>query len=46
MEGVSVSSEEQTASMEEVTPTANRLGMLAENLKERLTQINENEISI
>ena len=36
MEGISASTEEQTASMEEITSTANRLGTLAENLKEKL----------
>ena len=46
MEGVSVSSEEQTASIEEITATANRLGTLSEELKDRLTQINENDIRI
>ena len=35
-EGISSVSEEQTASMEEITATANRLGVLAEELKERL----------
>ena len=37
-EGISSVSEEQTASMEEITATANRLGTLAEELKERLGQ--------
>ena len=36
MEGISASSEQQTASMEEVTSTANKLGSLAETLKESL----------
>lgn len=36
MEGISASSEEQTASMEEITGTANRLGSLAEELKNSL----------
>jgi methyl-accepting chemotaxis protein len=36
MEGISASSEEQTASMEEITATANRLGTLAESLKDKL----------
>lgn len=46
MESVSVSSEEQTASIEEITATAKKLGALAEELKNKLTQINENDISI
>ena len=33
---INSSSEEQTASMEEVSATANRLGLLAENLKNEL----------
>ena len=37
-EGISGVSEEQTASMEEITATANKLGALAEKLKERLGQ--------
>ncbi len=36
MEGISASSEEQTASMEEITATANRLGALADGLKSNL----------
>ncbi len=36
MEGISTSSEQQTASMEEITSTASRLGILAEQLKEQL----------
>ncbi len=36
MEGISASSEQQTASMEEITSTANKLGTLAEKLKEGL----------
>ncbi len=36
MEGISASSEEQTASMEEITATANKLGTLAEDLKDQL----------
>ena len=36
MEGISASTEQQTASMEEVTSTAHRLGELAENLKNSL----------
>ena len=42
MEGISAASEQQTASMEEVTSTVNRLNMLAENLKDSLV---EQEIS-
>ncbi len=41
-----LSIEEQTASIQEITATAKKLGALAEELKDRLTQINENEISI
>jgi len=37
MEGISASAEQQTASMEEVTSTANKLGILAEELKNSLT---------
>ena len=36
MEGISVSAEQQTASMEEVTSTAHKLGTLAEDLKNSL----------
>jgi hypothetical protein len=42
MEGINASTEEQTASMEEITSTANRLGTLAEDLKDKLTNYNEN----
>jgi methyl-accepting chemotaxis protein len=42
MEGISASAEQQTASMEEITATANRLGALAEDLKNQLTQSNDN----
>ncbi|MHA1468180.1 MAG: hypothetical protein ACTSP6_08910 [Promethearchaeota archaeon] len=41
-----LSIEEQTASIQEITATAKKLGALAEELKDRLTKINENEISI
>ncbi|TFG13027.1 MAG: hypothetical protein EU535_05550 [Promethearchaeota archaeon] len=41
MEGISASTEEQTASMEEITSTANRLGTLAEELKEQLINYDE-----
>jgi methyl-accepting chemotaxis protein len=37
MEGISASTEEQTASMEEISATATKLGTLAEDLKEKLT---------
>lgn len=37
MEGISASAEQQTASMEEVTSTAHKLGTLAEDLKNSLT---------
>jgi len=37
MEGISASTEQQTASMEEVTSTAHRLGELAESLKNSLS---------
>jgi hypothetical protein len=40
MEGISVSAEQQTASMEEVTSTAHKLGTLAEDLKNSL-KLNE-----
>ncbi|MFX1532472.1 MAG: hypothetical protein ACFFBC_15250, partial [Promethearchaeota archaeon] len=36
MEGISSASEQQSASMEEITATANKLGSLAELLKESL----------
>ncbi len=35
---ISASSEEQTASMEEITATAHKLGALAEELKNKLTK--------
>lgn len=35
---INSSSEEQTASIEEVSATANRLGLLAENLKNELSE--------
>jgi methyl-accepting chemotaxis protein len=37
MEGINASTEQQTASMEEVTATANKLGILAESLRNSLT---------
>ena len=36
MEGISASTEEQTASMEEISATANKLGSLAEDLRKSL----------
>jgi len=36
MQGISASAEQQTASMEEITATANKLGELAEDLKQSL----------
>ncbi|MFX1371869.1 MAG: methyl-accepting chemotaxis protein [Promethearchaeota archaeon] len=36
MEGISSASEQQSASMEEITATANKLGILAEDLKDTL----------
>ena len=38
MEGISSSAEEQTASLEEISATANKLDKLAENLKASLTK--------
>jgi methyl-accepting chemotaxis protein len=38
MEEISASSEQQTASMEEITITTNKLGILAENLRKNLTE--------
>ncbi|MFX1428171.1 MAG: methyl-accepting chemotaxis protein, partial [Promethearchaeota archaeon] len=38
IEGISASAEEQTSSMEEISATANKLGTLAEDLKNNLTQ--------
>ena len=40
IQGISSASEEQTASMEEISATANKLGYLAENLKNELMQQN------
>jgi len=42
LEGISASSEQQTASMEEITSTAGKLGTLAEDLKAELTKSEEN----
>ncbi|MFX1364620.1 MAG: hypothetical protein ACFFCE_12365 [Promethearchaeota archaeon] len=42
MEGISISTEQQTTSMEEITSTANKLGNLSEELKEKLTNISLN----
>ncbi|MFX0023065.1 MAG: methyl-accepting chemotaxis protein [Candidatus Hermodarchaeota archaeon] len=39
MEGITASAEQQTSSMEEISTTANKLGNLAENLKNKLTNI-------
>ena len=36
MQGISTSAEQQTASMEEISATANKLGGLAEELKQSL----------
>ena len=44
MEGISSSSEQQTASMEEITDTANRLGTLAEGLRETLASISDGDV--
>jgi len=38
LEGISASAEQQTSSMEEISATANRLGALAEGLKNSLSQ--------
>jgi len=38
MEGITASAEEQTASLEEIAATANKLDKLAENLKGSLTK--------
>lgn len=38
MEGITASAEEQSASMEEISATSNRLGTLAEELKEHLSK--------
>ena len=38
MEGINAAAEQQTASMEEITTTATRLGMMAEDLKRTLTK--------
>ncbi len=38
IEGISMSAEQQTASMEEISATANRLGNLADDLKNKLTR--------
>jgi hypothetical protein len=42
LEGISASTEQQTASMEEITSTANKLGSLAEDLKAKLMESEEN----
>ncbi len=38
MEGINAAAEQQTASMEEITATATKLGMMAEDLKDSLTK--------
>jgi methyl-accepting chemotaxis protein len=43
MEGINASAEQQTASMEEITETANRLGGLAEELKQSLMMTQESK---
>ena len=43
IEGISASAEQQTSSMEEISATANKLGTLAEDLKNSLTQTETNE---
>ena len=40
MESISAASQQQTASIEEITSTANKLGLLAEDLKNKLRQSN------
>ena len=45
LEGINASAEQQTASMEEVSSTANKLGALAEDLKNSLAQ-NESDTPI
>jgi CHASE3 domain sensor protein len=42
LEGISASTEQQTASMEEITSTANKLGSLAEDLKIKLMESDDN----
>jgi len=46
MEGINASAEQQTASMEEISATANKLGNLAEDLKIKLTVTNIEKASI
>ena len=38
MEGISSSTEEQSSSIEEISTTVQKLGILAEELKDKLTQ--------
>jgi len=45
MEGISASAEQQTSSMEEISATATKLGNLAENLKNKLTNIDMDKSS-
>ena len=44
IEGINSSAEEQTASMEEITSTASRLGALSEELKQNLLKYNKGQI--
>jgi len=46
MEGINASAEQQTASMEEISATANRLGNLAEDLKNKLTGTNIEKVPV
>ena len=45
MQGISASAEQQTASMEEITATANKLGELAEDLKQSLMSKQKTKIT-
>lgn len=45
MQGISASAEQQTASMEEITATANKLGELAEDLKQSLMSKEKTKIT-
>ena len=44
MEGISASTEQQTASMEEITATANKLGYLGEELKTLLGMLDVDSV--
>ncbi len=46
MEGINASAEQQTASMEEISATANKLGNLAEDLKNKLTGTNLEKVPV